>query len=75
MVLGFLAFIILVPGWAFLSFAGGSLLKGGPDSTALIAVGVLLLFVGLILGVFWMESRRALRMLSEVVDASHSELS
>jgi len=75
MVLGFLAFIILVPGWAFLSIAGGSLLKGGPDSTALIAVGVLLLFVGLVLGSFWMESRQALRVLSEVVDASHSELS
>jgi predicted Co/Zn/Cd cation transporter (cation efflux family) len=74
MVLGFLAFIFLVPGWAFMSIAGGSLLKGGPDATAFIAVGVLLLIVAVMLVVFWMESRRALRMLSELVDASRSEL-
>ena len=74
MVLGFLAFIILVPGWALMSIAGGSLFTDGPDSTAFIALGVLLLFFAMMLGVFWMESRRALRMLSELVDASRSEL-
>jgi hypothetical protein len=41
----------------------------------MIAVGVLLLFVAMVLGVFWMESRRALRILSELIDASRSDLS
>lgn len=74
MVVGFLAFMVLVPGWAFVNIAGGSMRRSGPDSPTFIVVGVLLLFLAVMLGVFRMESRRALRTLSELVDASHSEL-
>jgi divalent metal cation (Fe/Co/Zn/Cd) transporter len=73
-VVAIMAVFIVVPGLVFLRLVIDSVRSGHMNEAAPIALAVVLFMLAMMLGGFALESRRALRDLALILEASRSEL-